>query len=91
LKREKKADEFSQTLYETRRFTVEHLSDNIEEAREKIKQQALESKNGFDYYSLEYRIRNKVEFDIYYQGLELFKSNIVKDIEDRTKEIQYKL
>jgi len=64
--KKKKAQEFSEVLYETKGF--------------------------FDYYSLEYgRIKDRVEFNLYYQGLELFKEKIVEDIEYRTRKLDTNL
>ena len=90
-KKEQQAQEFSQVLYKTRRFTYEYFEDNIKKTLAKIKQQSLENKDGIDFCLLEYEIKDKAEFEVYYQGLDLFEEKIKRDIEYETRQIVNKL
>jgi len=73
-----KAEKYSEVLYETRRFTVDFWDERIKEARKKVEQ---ESSTETKYWWLEHETRQRTEFGIYYEALELFDKRIKKEIE----------
>jgi len=90
--KEQKAQEFLKVLYEIGRFAYDYLTDKIAKEREKLKQNLLENPDeNWPTLSLEIKTEDKEKFKTYYQGLELFKKLIVKDIEYQTQEIKNKL
>jgi len=82
----KKAEEYSEVLFETRRFTMDFWDYRINEARNTVKKDGAK-----EFWWLESETRDKTQFGIYYDALDLFKTEIKKKLKNKARTLELRL